>query len=165
MEQSFPGATADSATARVVFIAPGGEKGTAAGNKKSIEKAVAGLGDGTQVASAVDPFRARTVSEDGTTAFATVTYKVGANDLTDASHSHLERTIDRARDSGLTVEAGGTALAAEGGPGGAAEVIGVAIAAVVLLITFDSHQGAARRRLGPVVWIRPQEIDGAVQRR
>ncbi|MGW7506927.1 MMPL family transporter [Streptomyces massasporeus] len=153
MEQRFPGATADGATARVVFIAPGGEKVTAAGNRKSIEKAVAGLGDGTQVASAVDPFRAKTISQDGTTAFATVTYEVGAHDLTDASRGHLERTIERARDSGLTVEAGGTALAEEGGPGGAAEVIGVAIAAVVLLITFGSLAAAGLPLLTAVVGV------------
>ncbi|MFG3717211.1 MMPL family transporter [Streptomyces massasporeus] len=153
MEQRFPGATADGATARVVFIAPGGEKVTAAGNKQSIEKAVAGLGDGTQVASAVDPFRAKTVSQDGTTAFVTVTYKVGAHDLTDASRAHLERTVDRARDSGLTVEAGGTALAEEGGPGGAAEVIGVTIAAVVLLITFGSLAAAGLPLLTAVVGV------------
>ncbi|MFE8989277.1 MMPL family transporter [Streptomyces collinus] len=153
MEQRFPGATADSATARVVFIAPGGEKVTAAGNKKAVEKAVAGLGDGTQVANAVDPFTAQTVSKDGTTAFATVTYKVGAADLTDASRSHLERTIDQARDSGLTVEAGGTALAAEGGPGGMAEVIGVAIAAVVLLITFGSLAAAGLPLLTAVIGV------------
>ncbi|MFE1944088.1 MMPL family transporter [Streptomyces massasporeus] len=153
MEQRFPGATADGATARVVFIAPGGEKVTAAGNRKSVEKAVAGLGDGTQVASAVDPFRAKTISQDGTTAFATVTYEVGAHDLTDASRGHLERTIERARDSGLTVEAGGTALAEEGGPGGAAEVIGVAIAAVVLLITFGSLAAAGLPLLTAVVGV------------
>lgn len=153
MEQRFPGATADSATARVVFIAPGGEKVTAAENKQAIEKAVAGLGDGTQVASAVDPFRARTVSQDGTTAFATVTYKVGSQDLTDASRDHLDRAIDEARDSGLTVEVGGSALAAEGGPGGAAEVIGVAIAAVVLLITFGSLAAAGLPLLTAVVGV------------
>ncbi|MEU7720160.1 MMPL family transporter [Streptomyces tibetensis] len=153
MEQRFPGATADSATARVVFIAPSGEKVTAAGNRKAVEKTVAELGDGPQVASAVDPFRARTVSEDGRTAFATVTYKVGANDLTDAGRDHLERTLDQARDSGLTVEAGGTALAAEAGPGGAAEVIGVAIAAVVLLITFGSLAAAGLPLLTAVVGV------------
>ncbi|MEU3933059.1 MMPL family transporter [Streptomyces sp. NPDC029044] len=153
MEQRFPGATADSATARVVFIAPGGEKVTAAANKKAVEKAVAGLGDGTQVANAVDPFAAKTISKDGTTAFATVTYKVGAHDLTDASRDHLERTVDRARDSGLTVEAGGTALAAEGGAGGMAEVIGVAIAAVVLLITFGSLAAAGLPLLTAVIGV------------
>jgi RND superfamily putative drug exporter len=114
---------------------------------------VAGLGDGTQVASAVDPFAAKTISEDGTTAFATVTYKVGANDLTDASRSHLERAVDQARDAGLTVEAGGTALAAEGGPGGMAEIIGVAIAAVVLLITFGSLAAAGLPLLTAVIGV------------
>ncbi|MFB7931575.1 MMPL family transporter [Streptomyces sp. NPDC056039] len=153
MEQRFPGATADGATARVVFIAPGGEKVTAAENKEAIEKAVTGLGDGTQVASAVDPFQAKTISKDGTTAFATVTYKVKSTDLTDASRNHLEHTIEGARDAGLTVEAGGTALAAETGPGGMAEVIGVAIAAVVLLVTFGSLAAAGLPLLTAVIGV------------
>ncbi|MEG8276459.1 MMPL family transporter [Streptomyces sp. AHA2] len=142
MEERFPGTTADSATARVVFIAPDGEKVTAAAHRQAVEKAVRDLGDGTQVASAADPFRAKTVSRDGSTAFATVTYEVGVSDLTDASRTRLEEAVERARDSGLTVEAGGNALASEGGPGGSAEVIGVAIAAVVLLVTFGSLAAA-----------------------
>ncbi|WP_435284426.1 MMPL family transporter [Streptomyces koelreuteriae] len=153
MEQRFPGATADGATARVVFIAPGGEKVTAAENKEAIEKAVTGLGDGTQVASAVDPFQAKTISKDGSTAFATVTYKVKSTDLTDASRTHLEHTVEGARDAGLTVEAGGTALAAETGPGGMAEVIGVAIAAVVLLVTFGSLAAAGLPLLTAVIGV------------
>ncbi|MFF1717648.1 MMPL family transporter [Streptomyces sviceus] len=142
MEQRFPGTTADGATARVVFVAPHGEKVTAAGNRKAVEDAVAELADGSQVASAVDPFQAKTVSKDGTTAYATVTYKVAADDLTDAGRTQLEKTLDEARDAGLTVDAGGTAVADRGGAGGAAEVIGVAIAAVVLLVTFGSLAAA-----------------------
>ncbi|MGR4851293.1 MMPL family transporter [Streptomyces sp. LARHCF252] len=153
MEQRFPGATADGATARVVFIAPGGEKVSAAENKEAIEKAVTGLGDGTQVASAVDPFQAKTISKDGSTAFATVTYKVKSTDLTDGSRTHLEHTLEGARDAGLTVEAGGTALAAEGGPGGTAEVIGVTIAAVVLLVTFGSLVAAGLPLLTAVIGV------------
>ncbi|MCT9143358.1 MMPL family transporter [Streptomyces violarus] len=153
MEQRFPGATADGATARVVFIAPGGGKVTAAENKEAIEKAVTGLGDGTQVASAVDPFQAKTISKDGSTAFATVTYKVKSTDLTDGSRTHLEHTLAGARDAGLTVEAGGTALAAEGGPGGTAEVIGVTIAAVVLLVTFGSLAAAGLPLLTAVIGV------------
>ncbi|MGA6156566.1 MMPL family transporter [Stenotrophomonas sp. NPDC087984] len=142
MEQRFPGATADGATARVVFVAPSGEKVTAAENKRAVEKAVADLAHGPQVASAVDPFQAKAVSKDGSTAYASVTYKVAANDLTDAGKTRLERAIDTARGSGLTVEAGGSAMDDGGGPGGVAEVIGVAIAAVVLLITFGSLAAA-----------------------
>ncbi|MFD5842455.1 MMPL family transporter [Streptomyces chartreusis] len=153
MEERFPGATADSATARVVFVAPGGEKVTAADNKKAVEEAVTELGDGSQVASAVDPFQAKAVSGDGTTAYATVTYKVASNDLTDASRSHLENALDDARDSGLTVEAGGSAMDDGGGAGGAAEVIGMAIAAVVLLVTFGSLAAAGLPLLTAVVGV------------
>ncbi|GAA1682905.1 MMPL family transporter [Streptomyces yatensis] len=142
MEQRFPGATADGATARVVFVAPGGEKVTATENKRAVEKAVADLADSPHVASAADPFRAKAVSEDGTTAYATVTYKVAADGLTDADRTRLERALHTAQDSGLTVEAGGSAMDDGGGAGGAAEVIGVVIAAVVLLATFGSLAAA-----------------------
>ena len=153
MEERFPGASADGATARVVFVAPGGEKVTAAENKKAVEEAVAELGQGSQVAAAVDPFQARAVSEDGTTAYSTVTYKVGASDLTDASKTHLTKTLAQARDSGLTVESGGSAMESGGGPGGAAEVIGVAIAAVVLLVTFGSLAAAGLPLLTAIIGV------------
>ncbi|OQD53050.1 hypothetical protein BM536_034140 [Streptomyces phaeoluteigriseus] len=142
MEQRFPGASADGATARVVFVAPGGQKVTAAENRRTVEDVVADLADGPQVASAADPFTARAVSEDGTTAYATVTYKVAANELTDDSTARLDRALEDARATGLTVEAGGDAFEESGGPGGVAEIIGVSIAAVVLLVTFGSLAAA-----------------------
>lgn len=153
MEQRFPGAKADGATARVVFVAPGGEKVTAAANKRAVEKAVSELADGTQVASAVDPFQAKAVSEDGRTAYATVTYKVKGNDLTDASKAQLEQAIDDVRKAGLTVEAGGSAMDDGAGAGGAAEGIGIAIAAVVLLITFGSLAAAGLPLLTAIVGV------------
>ncbi|MFH9735807.1 MMPL family transporter [Streptomyces sp. NPDC017260] len=142
MEQRFPGAAADGATARVVFVSPNGEKVTATENKKAVEAAIAELGDGTQVASTVDPYESGAVSEDGSTAYTTVTYKVDAAGLTDASRSHLDESLEHARDSGLTVEAGGDAMQEMGGPSGTAEAIGISVAAVVLLITFGSLAAA-----------------------
>ncbi len=142
MEERFPGAAADGATARVVFVSPNGEKVTATENKKAVEAAIAELGDGTQVESTVDPYEAGAVSEDGLTAYTTVTYEVDAAGLTDASRSHLEESLEHARDSGLTVEAGGDAMEDMGGPSGTAEAIGISVAAVVLLITFGSLAAA-----------------------
>ncbi|MGX1225403.1 RND superfamily putative drug exporter [Streptomyces ambofaciens] len=142
MEERFPGAAADGATARVVFVSPNGEKVTATENKKAVEAAIAELGDGTQVASTVDPYESGAVSEDGSTAYTTVTYKVDAAGLTDASRSHLTESLEHARASGLTVEAGGDAMEDMGGPSGTAEAIGVSVAAVVLLITFGSLAAA-----------------------
>ncbi|PJE94402.1 hypothetical protein CUT44_29660 [Streptomyces carminius] len=142
MEERFPGAAADGATARVVFIAPDGEKITTGENRRAVEEAVADLADGAQVASAVDPFQAKAVSENGTTAYATVDYEVAVQDLTDEGRAQLEQALHAARDSGLTVEAGGTAMEENEAAGGTAELIGVAVAAVVLLITFGSLAAA-----------------------
>ena len=90
LEQRFPGVTAPtvpppgSSSSR-----PSGEKMTDTDNKAAVEEAVAELADGSQVA-AVDPFQAQAVSEDGTTAYATVTYKVDGRELTDASQDASE---------------------------------------------------------------------------
>lgn len=142
MEERFPGAAADGATARVVFVSSNGEKVTASENKEAVEAAIAELGDGAQVASIVDPYESGAVSEDGSTAYTTVTYKVDAAGLTDAGRSHLDESLEHARDSGLTVEAGGDAMQDMGGPSGTAEAIGISVAAVVLLITFGSLAAA-----------------------
>ncbi|MFF4256944.1 MMPL family transporter [Streptomyces sp. NPDC001663] len=142
MQERFPGAAADGATARVVFFAPDGQKVTATAGKKAIEEAVDALGDGSQVAGVADPFKARAVSKDGSTAYATVTYKVKSSEVTDASRTALEKAVDQARDAGLTVETGGSAMDSGGGPGGVAEIVGISVAAVVLLITFGSLAAA-----------------------
>lgn len=153
MEQRFPGARADGASAQVVFVAPDGQKITAADNRSVIDTAVGDMAHGPQVAGAVNPFTAKAVSEDGSTAYATVTYKVKADDLTDAGKKTLEDAIQQARDAGLTVEVGGTALATQPAAGGSAEAIGVAIAAVVLLITFGSLAAAGLPLLTAIVGV------------
>ncbi|MGB8944660.1 MAG: MMPL family transporter, partial [Streptomyces sp.] len=138
LEERVPEASADGASAKVVFKAPAGEKVTDPGNKADIEKTVAALKSGSdEVARADSPFRTKTVSKDGSTAYASVSYKVTSMELTDESRDALEKTTDQARESGLTVEVGGDALQAMPETG-ATEVIGIAVAAVVLVITFGS---------------------------
>ncbi|WP_217205443.1 MMPL family transporter [Streptomyces sp. AC550_RSS872] len=137
LEQRFPGGSADGGTARVVFKAPDGEKMTDAANKATVEKTVKELSDGSEVVSVADPYQAHAVSKDGTIAYASVRYEVPGMELKDASRDALEDAGQQARDAGLTVEIGGDALQAA--PAAAAsEVIGLAIAAVVLVITFGS---------------------------
>ncbi|MGV9276931.1 MMPL family transporter [Streptomyces griseosporeus] len=137
LEQRFPGMSADGATARVVFQAPDGQKITDAGNKATVEKTVKELSDGSEVASVADPFTGKAVSKDGTIAYASVKYEVSGMELQDATKDALEDSAQHARDAGLTVEIGGDALSAVPETG-ATEVIGIAIAAVVLVITFGS---------------------------
>ncbi|MFE0252987.1 MMPL family transporter [Streptomyces sp. NPDC059010] len=137
LEQRFPGMSADGATARVVFKAPDGEKMTDAANKATVEETVKELSDGSEVASVADPYTAHAVSKDGTIAYASVKYEVSGMELKDASREALEDAARDARHSGLTVEVGGDALQTTPETG-ATEIIGIAVAAVVLVITFGS---------------------------
>ncbi|MFE0950105.1 MMPL family transporter [Streptomyces mutabilis] len=151
--ERFPGSEANGADARIVFIAPDGEKVTAADHRAAVDELVSTAAQGPQVDSAVSPFRAGAVSKDASTAYATVTYKVKADDLTDAGKDRLEKAIDEARASGLTVEVGGTALASQPAAGGSAEAIGIALAAIVLLITFGSLAAAGLPLLTAVIGV------------
>ncbi|MEU5091842.1 MMPL family transporter [Streptomyces sp. NPDC021356] len=152
LEQRFPGASADGATARVVFKAPGGQKMTDAGNKATVQKAVKELSDGSEVASVADPYTGHAVSKDGTVAYTSVKYKVSGMELEDSSRTALKDTAQHARDAGLTVEIGGDALSAAPETG-ATEVIGIAIAAVVLVITFGSLLAAGLPLLTAIIGV------------
>ncbi|AXG79634.1 MMPL family transporter [Streptomyces paludis] len=154
LEQRFPGATADGATARVVFKAPDGEKMTDAAHKAEVGKIVGELQSGSdQVASVTDPYTANAVSQDGTTAYVSVSYKVDQATVTDASRDALTETAEGARADGLTVEIGGTALQAEPEGAASSEAIGVALAAVVLVITFGSLIAAGLPLLTAIIGV------------
>lgn len=136
LEQRFPGTSADGATARVVFKAPEGEKVTDSANKGEIQGIVKELASGSdQIAKVDDPFEVQAVSQDGSTAYVSVSYKVNSMELTDKTTDALKDAGKDAQSNGMKVEIGGDALQVMPHTG-AAEIIGVAIAAVVLVITF-----------------------------
>ncbi|MFF3379487.1 MMPL family transporter [Streptomyces sp. NPDC002680] len=135
--KEFPQAAAGGATARVVFEAPGGQKLTSTANKTEISALVADLDKAPQVASVTEPFSNSLVSEDGTIAYAQVTYEVPKADLTDAASEALNQVAEKGERAGLTVSLGGNAVQ-EKAASKAAELIGLAVAAVALVITFGS---------------------------
>jgi RND superfamily putative drug exporter len=139
LTQRMPQSGASGATARVVYVANNG-KVTDTAAKTAIEQSVSRLKDLTHVSAVVDPFTAGAVSVDGSTAYATVAYTVAAQELSPAEQQALF-TAGRAAESSattqLTVEFGGDAAQEQVKQGGT-EGLGVAVAAVVLAITFGS---------------------------
>ncbi|WP_369147400.1 MMPL family transporter [Streptomyces sp. R44] len=138
LQEKFPDARADGAAARVVVRAPGAEKLTSPARRAQVERLVAELAKAPQVAVVADPFAANAVSGDRTTAYAYVTYKVKATELTDAAHEGLTHAMERARAAGLAVEAGGDAVEIEQAMSGTGEKLGILVSAIVLLLTFGS---------------------------
>ncbi|MEU5979507.1 MMPL family transporter [Streptomyces sp. NPDC047315] len=138
LEEKFPAAGADGASARVVIRAPEGERITAPDNKAAVADLVAALGKDPKVSRVSDPFTAGAVSKDGTTAYAVATYEVIATELTGKQHDALDDVLAGGRAAGLTVEAGGDAVKVDASMSGAGEKIGLLVSAVVLVMTFGS---------------------------
>ncbi|WP_062645298.1 MMPL family transporter [Streptomyces maremycinicus] len=153
LEQRFPGASADGATGRIVFKAPDGQKMTDAANRATVEKTVKELGDGSEVVSVTDPFTTDAVSKDGTVAYTSVKYDAPGMELADSTRDALEKAGDEARATGLTVDVGGDALQAGAEPGAVGEVVGLAIAAVVLVITLGSLVAAGLPLLTAIIGV------------
>jgi RND superfamily putative drug exporter len=140
LQREFPQAAAEGASARVVVAADDGETLAEPSNAAAVADLVDRLGSAPQVA-AVSPLDERSTSRDGRIGIVQVTYAVPADQLTTAAHDALTEALDDARDAGLTAEVGGDAV--DGGLAlGNAELIGVVVAAIVLLITFGSMVAA-----------------------
>ncbi|MER5458059.1 MMPL family transporter [Micromonospora sp. NPDC002389] len=146
-----PEAVPNGATARVVFQAPDGETLADPANQQAVADSLAALRT-EHVRSIVDPFEAGAISEDGRTGFASVSYSRGAVDLTTSDREALEAARDVAKRAGLTATVGGDVLGVEIG-GAIAELIGIAIAFVVLALTLGSLVAAGMPLLTALVGV------------
>ncbi|WFE26946.1 MMPL family transporter [Solwaraspora sp. WMMD791] len=137
---------------KVVFTAPEGATMADPAQVAAVSGVVDALRSAPQVAAVDDPYTAGAVSPDGTTAYATVTYPVPATEVTAESREALRDAGDTARDAGLGVEYSGDVVA-ETESSEAAEVIGLVVAALVLLITFGSLRAAGLPLLTAVIGV------------
>ncbi|KPH99327.1 MMPL domain protein [Actinobacteria bacterium OV450] len=137
LKEKFPDISTDGAKARVVVRAPAGAGLADPEQKAKVDALVADLTRSPEVVSAVDPFQGQAVSKDGTTGFVSVAYEVGATSMSPEAHAALTKAVSDARASGLTVEMGGDAVPPSQSMG-SGEIIGLTVAALVLLVTFGS---------------------------
>ena len=127
---------ASGASTQVVFAVKDGDI-TSAGNQAAIDRAVTALSKVDQVTSAGNPFKAGTVSPDKRVALATVSYDAQAAEVRTSTVDQLEPAVSAARDAGVQVEFGG-AVYPKAAFGVSSEAIGIAVALVILCLTFGS---------------------------
>ncbi|MDO9407987.1 MMPL family transporter [Patulibacter sp.] len=137
VSERIPGTNPNNASGTVVFAAKSGQKVTSGERKAAIEESVAALAKVPKVASAGDPYETKAVSEDGRIAYSSVAFAANPQDITEEETAAIERATEAATKAGLQVEYGGSAAAVEAeAPIG--EIVGIAVALVVLAITFGS---------------------------
>ncbi|MFE1884563.1 MMPL family transporter [Streptomyces diastatochromogenes] len=137
LQKEFPQASADGAIARVVFEAPDGQKLTSATHKSEIQSLIAKLEKSPQVSSVSDPFADGQISKSGGIAYTQVSYKVAQADVSAAAHDVQAEVVSQGEKAGLTVSLGGNAVE-DKASSKLTELLGLGVAAVVLVITFGS---------------------------
>jgi RND superfamily putative drug exporter len=156
MEERAPQLSEGGSRARLVFAAPEGERI----DQPEYQAAIAAtleelrawpanittvmpdyegdpLGDNQRPAEVRDPFQTQTISPNDRVAIAEVLFQVQSFDLVAETREFLTLAGGDSREAGLQVEVGGDALQPPVEQG-LTELIGVAVAAVVLTITFGS---------------------------
>ncbi|HLU44792.1 MAG TPA: MMPL family transporter [Natronosporangium sp.] len=148
LNERFPEAAPQGASARVVFAAPAGQTLTDPANQAAVQATVEELAQIDVVVGVADPFTAGTISPDGRIGFADVSFDVSLP----AANEELEQAVAPARAAGLTVEMSGDALMEEFQQN-VAELIGLGVAAIVLVITFGSFVAAGMPLLNAIIGI------------
>ncbi|WP_439812692.1 MMPL family transporter [Streptomyces sp. P9-2] len=113
------------------------------GVEQTMTRTLDRLEDLPGVASVTGPYGdeggAGRISADGRTAYATVTFEHSGKDITSGEAEAVVKTAKAAETDGLAVELGGSAVELSESSGGhTAEIVGVAVAAVVLFLAFGS---------------------------
>ncbi|CAM5238811.1 membrane protein [Streptomyces spiroverticillatus] len=144
LKEEFPEASGTTGT--IVVAAPEGEKLTPA----RVAPIVAEAKDVPGVLGAMDPFQTKALTPDLRYALVQVQFDKGAEDVTDAERTAFEKAGSGAK--GLTVEHGGEVMTAKVEVG-STEAIGVAVAAVVLVVTFGSLVAAGMTLLNALIGV------------
>ncbi|WSQ11991.1 MMPL family transporter [Streptomyces sp. NBC_01231] len=139
LQDGFPGLGGDSDT--VVWHTTSGTV-RAAAVEQTMTRALDRIEAVPGVAAVSGPYDGQgggRISEDGHTAYATVTFDDPAENIDVSEARNVVRAAEDAETGGLRVELGGTAIGLTESSGGhLAEVVGVVVAAVVLFLAFGS---------------------------
>ncbi|MEH0474301.1 MMPL family transporter [Streptomyces sp. B21-097] len=129
---------ASGAGAQIVFTAPGGHRVTEARYTAAIAGAEAAVSKAPQVQAVVGPGASGAFSADRSTAIVQVQYSVERSEIRPSSLDAVERAARAAEKNGLRTSVGGSAYGSDGVHIGPSEIIGVAVALLVLVVTFGS---------------------------
>ncbi|NHP14800.1 MMPL family transporter [Rhodococcus sp. IC4_135] len=152
LAERFPESSTGGASARIVFESPAGTTLADPAIQRSVGELVSVLGKDPEVAAVSDPYASGGVSPTGTIGYMQVSYTADSMDLPDSSKELLESAVHDASDSGLAVDVAGNVLM-ESSAESMGEVIGVAIAAVVLTVTFGSLVAAGLPLISALIGI------------
>ncbi|MFJ8937289.1 MMPL family transporter [Streptomyces sp. NPDC102365] len=136
LKEKFPAAA--GGVARVVFAAPEGDTLRGSEAEAALTGSLKKASEVPGVVNVSDPARTGTLSRDGRIGYSDVMFRQPADSVPQTSKDALADAMDQARDAGLEVEFGGSAMQPQTEVGGPAEIVGVVIAFAVLALALGS---------------------------
>ena len=136
VKTDFPAAGGTSA--QLVFAARAGTTVNTPANAAAINQALSKATAAPQVAAVIPPQKSHLMTKDGTTAIATVQYRVSASGLEAGTLDVLNSIANAADSSTLSVQPGGQAFSSLSSGSGSSEVTGLLIAFAVLAMALAS---------------------------
>src|SRR5437868_2204105 len=150
LAEQFPQAA--GATGTIVVAAPQGQALSSPGNMAAVQALTKEAASLPGVLAALDPFQIGAVSQDGRHALVQVQFAETTDNLSAAQRTAYENSGAGARAAGLQVEHGGEVTMTEPEIGGT-EGLGVAVAAMVLIVTFGSLVAAGMTLLTALIGV------------
>ncbi|MEU4613787.1 MMPL family transporter [Streptomyces umbrinus] len=144
---------ASGASAQIVFTAPEGQRVTEAPYTAAIARAVAEAEQAPQVSEVVDPRSSGAVSGDRTTAIVQIQYPVQTAEVRTSSVDAIQDAARAVEKDGLRTSVGGSVFNSKGVHVGPSEIIGVAVALLVLVVTFGSLLAAGMALLPALIGV------------
>ncbi|MFL4910342.1 MMPL family transporter [Streptomyces sp. MMS24-I2-30] len=136
LKDKFPQAA--GGTVRVVFAAPKGTQLTGSGPENAVRTSLKKAAGVEGVVRVTDPVETRTISPDERIGYADVLFRDPAPDVPQSAKDSLSDAMTAARQAGVEVEFGGSAMQPKTEVGGPAEIVGVVIAFAVLALALGS---------------------------
>ncbi|MFC5470471.1 MMPL family transporter [Cohnella suwonensis] len=151
LSQAFGTTSGGGGTIRLIYKAPENETLETDSVKQLIQSTEKEIATDTGIASITTLYDANTLSPDKRIGFSTVTYKAAADDVSKESIDHALKSIEGANSQGLQTELGGTVALSEVEAGGSSEIVGIAVAFLILVLTLGSFLAAGLPILTAVI--------------
>jgi RND superfamily putative drug exporter len=136
LDERFP--EQGGSSTRVVIAVPDGTSLTDPSVQEVVDATFAEIAAVEGVSAASPPEESGAVAPDGAVGFGGVRYAAASGDVETATLDGVVSAVQGARDTGLTVEFGGDVIPGQTEHGSSSELIGLAVAVVVLLVSFGS---------------------------
>ncbi|RCW43519.1 MMPL family transporter [Paenibacillus prosopidis] len=135
--KEFPSPQEYGGQIQMVFKAPDQEKLSSELAQQFISNNLKEVAKDKQVKSIANPYENNSLSPDGKIGYATITYNVSADEVSDESKDIVNHVVESMRDAGWKAELTGSGYVPKV-TGGSTEGIGIIIAFIILSITFAS---------------------------